>query len=155
MKFITDRSLGMLSKWLRVLGYDTLSYDGNPDRSFLNKGRREGRVVLTRKRNLGRKQFAGEMMILESDRVERQLADILHRFALIPEWENFFIRCLQCNEKLLKIEKESVRTRVPPYIFETQDAFMTCPRCRRIYWQGTHRERAENWLRTHIPMDRP
>jgi len=155
MTFITDRSLGTLAKWLRVLGYDTLVYEGDPDRSFLNRGKREGRVVLTRKRDLARKQFSGERMVLEPDRVEQQLAEVLHRYALSLETGRLFSRCLRCNEELLLIEKENVKKRVPPYVFETQDIFTTCPRCRRIFWPGTHRERAENWLRMRIRMDRP
>jgi len=80
MKFLTDRSLGRLTKWLRLLGYDTESYPGDADRSFLNRARSEGRVALTRKRSLGKKQFMGEMLILEADLVEDQLRYVISHF---------------------------------------------------------------------------
>jgi len=31
-----------------------------------------------------------------------------------------------------------VKDRVPPYVFKTQQQYMECPRCHRIYWRGTH-----------------
>jgi len=155
MKFITDRSLGTLAKWLRIMGYDTLYDQGIADRSLLTKGRSEGRVVLTRKRDMARKQYSGALLILMSDRVEQQLKEVIDRFSLETESRQLFSRCIQCNEILIGIAKEDVKERVPPYTFETQGRFMTCPGCRRIYWPGTHRARAENWLRSRIRTDRP
>ncbi|MCC7212591.1 MAG: hypothetical protein E3K40_06390 [Candidatus Brocadia sp.] len=31
------------------------------------------------------------------------------------------------------------RTRYPPYVYSTHDAFDICPQCNRLYWSGTHR----------------
>ena len=58
------------------------------------------------------------------------LADDLHPFT----------RCLECNELLLEQEKDNIKDRVPPYVFRTQEHYMECPSCRRIYWRGTHWE---------------
>ncbi|MBN1828281.1 MAG: hypothetical protein JW884_03935 [Deltaproteobacteria bacterium] len=46
IRFLTDQTLGKLTKWLRILGYDTVSYDGPIDRTFLREGVRERRIVL-------------------------------------------------------------------------------------------------------------
>lgn len=154
MKFLTDCSLGMLAKWLRFMGFDTLFYEGSADRSLLTKAGREGRVVLTRKRDMAQKQFSGQMMILVSDRVENQLKEVIDGFSLEPASWHPFSRCLRCNQILIGIEKDKVKDRVPPYTFESQDCFMTCPECRGIFWPGTHRERAEKWIRLHIQTDR-
>jgi uncharacterized protein with PIN domain len=27
---------------------------------------------------------------------------------------------------------------VPPFVFRTQEEFVRCPTCNKIYWQGTH-----------------
>ncbi len=41
MKFLADSSLGRLSKWLRILGYDTVYWRGEmPTGSFCAKRRR-------------------------------------------------------------------------------------------------------------------
>ena len=33
---------------------------------------------------------------------------------------------------------ESARGRVPDYVFATQETFVECPGCTRLYWRGTH-----------------
>ena len=53
MRFITDRMLGKLSTWLRILGYDTvyaadLEVKGDEDRFIVTLAEREGRILLTR-----------------------------------------------------------------------------------------------------------
>ncbi len=155
MKFATDRSLGKLAKWLRILGYDTLYYTGDADRTFLNKVRAEGRIALTRKREMGKKQFMGEMLVLSSDRVEGQLREVDERFHLRPDEGRLFSRCLECNELLAPIAKEKVRERVPVYTFATQEQFMVCPHCGKVFWAGSHKERMEGLVRKRIPSDRP
>ena len=49
-----------------------------------------------------------------------------------------FSRCTICNEALLKIDKEEVKDRAPKYVFEAKQDFTSCPKCQRIYWQGSH-----------------
>ena len=39
IRFIADRNLGTLAKWLRILGYDTLYERGNSGSRFSPKGR--------------------------------------------------------------------------------------------------------------------
>ncbi len=53
-----------------------------------------------------------------------------------------FTRCLVCNASLEAMERERVRPYVPAYVAQTALAFTWCPVCRRVYWPGTHRERA-------------
>ncbi len=47
-------------------------------------------------------------------------------------------RCVYCNEVLEDCPKEEVIGRVPVYIFETLEHFKRCPKCGKVYWQGTH-----------------
>ena len=42
--------------------------------------------------------------------------------------------------------KEEVRGLVPPYVYRTQDKYMMCPSCGRVYWRGTHWERMRREL---------
>ena len=49
-----------------------------------------------------------------------------------------FPRCIRCNEPLVSITKELAKDGVPPYVYETQEEFMKCPLCLRMYWRGTH-----------------
>ena len=84
-RFICDRNLGKLAKWLRILGYDTFFYRGNADRDFLRKADREGRIALTRKRDLERRQHAGCLVVIKADRADAQIGEILEVLALSPD----------------------------------------------------------------------
>ena len=69
VRFLCDRNLGKLVKWLRILGYDTLWDRGDADQGFLRKAGGEGRIALTRKRNLG-VSGSGRLIVVKADRVE-------------------------------------------------------------------------------------
>ena len=142
MKFLADSSLGRLSKWLRILGYDTIYWRGEADRVFLRKAEKEGRAVLTRRKDVLARQHPGLVLFVENDRVEGQLVEILGKLDLKPEPENLFTLCLRCNESLKEASPEEVRSLVPDYVFRTQKEFRVCPGCGGVFWPGTHRERA-------------
>jgi uncharacterized protein len=159
MKFITDINLGRLAIWLRILGYDTFFYRGPADRSFLRKAQQENRVVLTRKRELLKRQFQGILFVIESDRVGRQVEEVLANLDLDPSPDRYFSRCLRCNgllEEVAEDGKEGIRDRVPLYVFEHHSRFTTCPACHAVYWPGTHSENARNQIKAlRIPSRRP
>jgi len=140
VKFITDRNLGKLAKWLRILGYDTVCYSGNIDRAFLRVGAKEGRIVLTRRRDMARRAFSGRMVIIYHDRVYDQIEELREKTPLEPNPQNFFSLCLECNQPLQPISRENAANKVPPYVFQTQNTFLTCPECGKIYWPGTHKD---------------
>jgi uncharacterized protein with PIN domain len=142
MKFLADSSLGRLSKWLRILGYDTVYWRGEADRIFLRKAEREGRAVLTRRKDVLSRQHPGIVLFVENDRVEDQLVEILGKLDLKPDPENLFTLCLRCNESLKEASPEEVRSLVPDYVFRTQSEFRVCPGCGSVFWPGTHRDRA-------------
>lgn len=156
MKFITDINLGRLAMRLRVLGYDTFFYRGTADRTFLRKAQQEKRVVLTRKRDLAKREFEGVLLVVESDKVEKQLEEVLRKMNLKPEPEQYFSRCLRCNVPLEEIDKQEVMDRVPSYVYDHYSRFMACTRCGAVYWPGTHVQHAQNWIRAlHIPSRHP
>lgn len=147
MKFLADRSLGRLSKWLRLIGYDTAYWLGDANRSFLRAAEREGRAALTRRRDVLARQQPGVVLFVESDRVEEQIAEVLGKLNLAPNPVTFFTICLECNIPLIPVERDEVRGRIPEYVFRTQREFRLCPGCGRVFWPGTHRERAMVMLR--------
>ena len=152
VRFITDRSRGRLSKWLRLLGYDTVYYRGEADRTFLRKAEKEGRVVLTKKRDLAGRSHPGRMIILREDRVENQIGEVLSQLSIQPDPAAMFRRCLLCNEGLEEVTPERVAGVVPDYVLRHGRDFRRCPRCGKVFWPGTHRDRAIQFLRTHTPV---
>ncbi|MGE5856157.1 MAG: Mut7-C RNAse domain-containing protein [Syntrophaceae bacterium] len=147
MKFLVDSSLGRLSAWVRILGYDTVYWRGEADRAFLRIAEREGRVVLTRRKDVLDRQHPGMVLFIENDRVEDQIVEVVGKLGLRPEPGRLFTVCLRCNESLQESSPDQVRPLIPDYVFRTQKSFRVCPKCGRVYWSGTHRERALSTLK--------
>ena len=152
---MTDRNLGKLTKWLRILGYDTACHTGNIDRSFLKRGAKEERIVLTRRRDMAGRSFLGQMFIVCSDKVSDQLSEVIEEYSLKPDPEKFLTVCLACNEKLENIQRMGVESCVPPYVFQTQGNFQICPRCEKIFWPGTHKDNVLLYLKRHNLIRHP
>lgn len=142
MKFLADSSLGRLSRWLRILGHDAAYWRGDADRNFLRQAEKEGRVVLTRRRDVLARRHPGRVLFVESDRAEDQIAEVLGKLGLKPDPGAFFSICLECNLALHRVTRDEVRPEIPDYVYRTQREFRRCPGCGRVYWPGTHRARA-------------
>jgi len=141
MRFIADRMLGTLTRYLRFMGYDTLSANslkaGNTreDTALLEIARAEGRILLTRDRELARR--GGEMAIfVEGDDVMAQIR-ILHSLGLITPVV-VMDRCSLCNTELRPATDADVEG--ADYVPEEKVSieFFLCPTCNKLYWMGSH-----------------
>jgi len=155
MKFITDTNLGKLAKWLRILGYDTILYTGIADRDFLRKAGREGRFVLTRKKDMSTRQFSGKLIRVECDHVEDQLAEVMDKLSISPDANRMFSICVKCNQALETVEKGDILGMVPAFVYDTHGAFRRCPLCKGIFWPGTHVDNVINYLDKHTRRHHP
>jgi uncharacterized protein len=139
--FIIDHNAGKLVKWLRMLGCDTFFFTGNDDSDMVAIALSEGRVILTRDTGIIKRRLIAsgsvKALLLTSDNPGFQIQEVLRIFP-IDSSGLLFTRCLECNTLLSKIEKEEVKDRVPLYVYKTQETYMECLSCRRIYWKGTH-----------------
>ena len=142
-KFIVDINAGKLAKWLRMMGYDALSFDGSDDGQMVAAALTEGRVILTRDTQIMRRRVVtnGQLkaILIQSDKPEQQIQQVVETLSLDFQFRPFTV-CLECNQALEDRSKQEVQARVPPYVFKTQDQYMECPACHRIYWRGTHWE---------------
>jgi len=140
-RFIVDNNAGKLARWLRMLGYDAVFFEGEDDAYMIDRALKESRVILTRDTQVMKRGVitSGRLkaILIDSDQPEpqvRQVIDTLHiDFQARP-----FTVCLECNNPLEERSQEEVEERVPPYVFQTQQQYMECPVCHRIYWRGTH-----------------
>ena len=138
MRFIADHMVGKLAKWLRIMGYDT-AYDRElSDSELVQKAVDEDRIILTRDTRLIQRKLASNHVFIQSDHLMDQIRQLMTELNLEVNVERLFTRCLVCNAQLNRIEKEEVKDRVPPYVYQTQESFAHCPHCDRIYWRGTH-----------------
>ena len=138
MKFLVDSMLGRLAKWLRILGYDTLYFSSLEDSDLVRIARAEGRMVLTRDREMTRRRGI-DCLFVENEHFREQIRQVLRDLNL--QADSSFTRCPVCNTPLQPLEKRDAQGRVPPYVYKTQERFSLCPGCQRIYWRGTHWER--------------
>jgi uncharacterized protein with PIN domain len=140
MKFIADSMLGKLAKWMRILGYDVEYFPRISDSDLVDRALETGLIILTRDNLLiRRKKARNNHFFVQGDDYRDQLRQIVKRFPP-PGDQHIFTRCLICNKILEPVEKPLVKDKVPPYVFETQEVFSTCPSCQRIYWEATHKE---------------
>lgn len=146
MKFIADRMLGRLAKWLRAFGLDVY-YDRNVDRSSLIRiAREEERVILTRAQNFNQLKHIPSYYLVNSEVLEDQLREITTHFKKLNLKGGSFTRCMECNVLLNKISKKDVLGKVPQMAYDFHDDYMFCPKCNRIYWEGTHVEKMRRVL---------
>jgi uncharacterized protein len=137
--FVADVMLGRLAKWLRIAGFDVLYSNRFSDDELVALSLREGRILLSRDTRLLVRKVVQHFIFLESESIQAQLRQVFAaaRISGLPE---VLTRCLSCNNVLVEIPRERVRDRVPPFVFETQASFKSCPRCEKVYWAGTHRQ---------------
>jgi hypothetical protein len=137
--FVADVMLGRLAKWLRIAGFDVLYSNRFTDDELVTLSRQHGRVLLSRDTRLLVRKAVKDFIFLESDDIQSQLRQVFEvtRTASLP---GVLTRCLSCNETLMEVARERVRDAVPPFVFETQTHFKSCPKCGKIYWAGTHRQ---------------
>jgi len=141
LKFIVDHNVGKLAKWLRMMGYDTLFFEGNDDSQMIAAALAEGRVILTRDTQIMKRWVVTtgrlKVILIESEEPERQMCQVVETLNLDSQFRPFTV-CLECNQLLEERSKQQVQDRVPPYVFQTQNQYMECLACHRIYWRGTH-----------------
>jgi uncharacterized protein with PIN domain len=134
--------LGKLARWLKIAGWD-VSYSKERDlKSLLKTAKEENRIILTRDYSLAKEK---NVFIIESEDVWEQLDQLFRAFGPLQE-EKFFSRCIICNRELEPADRESVKDKAPPYVFETHKVFSRCPDCGRIYWPGSHYKRIKEKL---------
>jgi len=137
MKFILSKELGRLVKWLRILGFDTVYFNQDNLSSLIIQALRDERIILTRNQRLPQKGGL-EIILIKAEKIKEQVAEILRILKIKPDPKMMFSRCILCNVELTQIAKEKIKDQIPEYVFKTQEDFIACPECGRIYWQGTH-----------------
>ncbi|UCD08310.1 MAG: Mut7-C RNAse domain-containing protein [Dehalococcoidales bacterium] len=155
MKFIVDHNVGKLVKWLRMLGYDTEFFTGEDDWQMVINALSEGRVILTRDTGIMKLGVIDtgkvKAVFINSESPEEQIRQVNETLTLDFN-EGLFSRCMECNHLLEQRTVVEVKDRVPPYVYKTQEEYMECPACNRIYWKGTHWQAMIDKLQKHARM---
>jgi uncharacterized protein len=140
-RFLIDRMLGTLGRYLRFMGYDTISANSIPpgnkreDSLLLEIASREERVLLTRDRELA-KRGAEQAVFISPVGVIPQLQELIDIGLIEPRLR--MNRCSRCNEKLRRARVSEIMG--ANYAPEQHNdlKFLWCTRCRKLYWTGSH-----------------
>ncbi len=141
MRFVADKMLGRLARWLRIMGQDVAYGPELSGAGLLRAARQQERLILTRDRAVAKRNPPPYLMI-RSDHFREQLEQVIEEFGLDP-LKDAFTRCAECNTLLQSVAKSGIEDKVPAYVFATQEKFSFCATCRRIYWPATHQERMQ------------
>jgi len=142
-RFITDTSLELLARRLRMLGYDVASVPGARLEELFDAARRDGRTVLTLSaRHAARFADVPALRVARGD-AAAALREVAagHEPAGLP-----FSRCPRCNVALQRRTAFEATGEVPGRVLRHAPALTYCPQCGQWYWEGTHVARLRAWL---------
>ena len=148
LRFIADVMVGKLARWLRVLGLDVAYSNAYKDDEIVRIATEEHRIILTRDVGLTARQGRARSILIESGDYKEQVLQVI-RILDLKQFE-IFSRCLECNVRLVPIDKELVFEKVPPYVYLTQQRFAMCSSCNRVYWHGTHADEMLKQIQFHV-----
>ena len=154
IRFAAEKTVGKLSKWLRILGFDTIYEPEIPARRFADIAK-EGRILLTRTKQVYKKNASTACLFISSNDPIDQLKEIVKALSLTAADLKPFSRCIRCNVPISGVAKAELKRRIPDYIWETHEIFHRCELCRRIYWPGTHIRRSRDVIQTLFPAVPP
>jgi uncharacterized protein len=139
IRFELDHMVIKLGKYLRILGYDAEWNLQLRTHELIVKANRESRVFLTRNLQLAdRYPPANQLMVLGQEDPAEQLRAVVAEFELDSRFA-LFSKCIRCNVMLENVpDKEDIRSRVHPNVFEQHDEFTRCPHCGTVFWHGSH-----------------
>ncbi len=111
LRFLADCMLGRLTKWLRLLGYDTAYDNVATDHELARRARAESWVLLTRDLDLAARRGLRTLLI-RSEVLEKQVQEVQDAFEPLPGLA--FSCCSVCNLVLERASPAEVADRLPP-----------------------------------------
>ncbi|MBL8489461.1 MAG: Mut7-C ubiquitin/RNAse domain-containing protein [Rhodocyclaceae bacterium] len=139
-RFAADVHLGGLARFLRMAGFDAFHANHIDDADLVALALGEGRIVLTRDRELLKRRDLTHGCYVHALEPERQFAEIVDRLDLARAARPFS-RCLACNAPLRPAARDEVLHRLPPRVAERQERFSVCENCGGVFWEGSHWQR--------------
>lgn len=148
-RFVAAAPLGGLARLLRMTGFDTLYDRHYRDDDIERLAATQGRIVLTRSRELLKRRGVTHGCCVHAARAQQQLREVFDRLDLARSARPL-TRCLNCNEPLRAIGKTRIASRLPPRVRASEQRVSVCDRCDRVLRQGSHwqhmRERVDALL---------
>ena len=138
-RFLCDAGLGGLARWLRAAGYEAIWIPDIDDPELLRQAQQLRATVLTTdslmmERGVLRDGIIPALWLPPTLMIAEQLGLVFREFRLVIRDP----RCMRCAGELRRVDKESVRERIPPRTAAWLDEYFLCARCGQLFWRGTH-----------------
>jgi len=145
--FHCDAGLGGLARWLRAAGYDAAWWPGIDDDALIEHALGGSAILLTTDtrfmtRGVIARGVVAACLISNVHTKREQFLELASRLDLPLKPS----RCMACGGSLQPVDKQSVRSLIPPRTWPWQDEYYLCRRCQKLYWQGTHWQRISEVL---------
>lgn len=144
--FILDVHLGRLARYLRRFNFDTAYRNDYGDQEIADQAEKEKRIILSRDLGLLMRKKVKWAKFIWNDDPKKQLKEVFERFNLAEYYEGEESRCVNCNSKLIEVDKEEIIDRLEPKTKKYYEDFRYCPQCDKIYWRGSHYRKTEELL---------
>ncbi len=141
MKFLCDQMLGTLAKWLRIYGFDTFYANSEIDDSeLITISKKENRILISRDKKLLQRARRENLKTIEikTTEINEQIVKAISDKKI--DYSKVLSRCILCNTTVDEIKKYEVKGKVPKKVFDNNETFWFCPKCKKIYWKGSHYE---------------
>ncbi len=140
--FYADSMLGKLSRYLRLLGFDTLYRNTESVNEMLQVSENDNRIVLSRSQDVFQSCSKRKIQtfLISNIEVSEQLKEIKDNFNTNFAYPPLKMRCSVCNGDLKEKSKLDILNRIPEGTAKNYDDFWECSKCFQIYWLGSHWE---------------
>lgn len=149
VSFVADANVGRLGGLLRLAGFDCLLDPRWEDAEIARVAGDNKRILLTRDKELLKRNRVLRGRLIRSGRPWDQLAEVIHFFGL-GDKINLFSRCPKCNITLERTDKSAIIDQLEPLTRMMYDRFTRCPGCGQIYWSGSHHGRIREKLASSL-----
>ncbi len=141
MRFILERGLGKLGRWLRFLGHRVEFIERAESIRDLPP---DGDTVITTSGKFANilKKYKIEHLLVPRDNWELQFYLVIKKYDL--DTKPLMSICVYCGEELLNVDVDKVRNRIPEGVAKYSSDFTLCPSCGAVFWKGSHYERIKN-----------
>ncbi len=136
-KFVLDVHLGTLTRYMRMLGFNTKYENSSSDDEVIKLSLNEKRTIITRDLGILKHKKVTRGYFVRNTNPKKQIEEIINRFDLKSEIKEF-TRCIDCNSLLRKVGKKKIIDRLPVKVKNICFQYCICKKCDKIYWQGSH-----------------
>ena len=151
--FLVDINVGRLAGLLRMAGLDAETVASDADNAdTVQRAVREGRILLTRNKDLFKQRRLVFGRLLRSLDPEQQFLEIITIYQLQHQLKPFS-RCISCNGILTEVEKDSIIDRLLPLTKKYFNKFKQCKGCAKIYWHGSHHNKMTSKMEKILRKD--